>query len=396
MKQLATILTFLISFITTAQQSYPNNKPELLAGKNVTVRDLEYMHKAGYRYFYSNKQLTDTYMPAKSDKDISSYEDLLGQNFKVVAVEPMGKDTRIVLENKKGKLVYYKYNKWVESFMFPFVVEGGLSLPADFYCDYLNAATGNFRTKKIDGFSFGQDKNQLSLEYTNFPGKAPEVTKGVTFILDNHAEIYFNYAKVDLTKSSDNKCIAYTHYILDENEIARLKGGKIVKVLLGDASFDVTEGETLKGILNCMFPALPANSSIEATDYCSSIRIKKISNDTRGFFAEEVNVFYFSAAGEKDRRVYMLRLYNSIANRGEIGKGVTIELENGETISSPLTKVEKNPESHLTAEFELSELEFSLLKAYKIRSYKLNNTGEKINVRDAKKLQEILRCLDTK
>lgn len=142
MKKFILIITSFISFAAAAQESFPYKRPELLMGKTVTVLPIgQYAIAQQYKKFYSGKSLSKYY----NGKPEISKTDMESRKFSVLAVEPNRtkkdfEDYWVTLKDvATGETLYYLYGKKTKSRSeYYFEVEGGLTLPSDFYCDYID------------------------------------------------------------------------------------------------------------------------------------------------------------------------------------------------------------------------------------------------------------------
>lgn len=158
MKSILLVFTFLFSLTATAQIDYPNLRPELLEGTTVTIRKLSgTVLDKEYKGFYAEKSVSKPY---KGNRHLNP-EVLEGRTFKVLAVEPynselFAKENRwIRLEDTTSKeIVYYQYRLKGNYLEYYFIVDGGLKVPEDFFCDYVtgwNTATGNYLELEVPG-----------------------------------------------------------------------------------------------------------------------------------------------------------------------------------------------------------------------------------------------------
>ena len=141
MRNFILLITLFITLYISAQEHFPYKHPELLVGKTVTVLPIgQYDFSQLYQNFYAGKSFSAYY---KGKREIPK-EMLEGRKFHVAAVEPNRiekdyEDYWITLKDTaSGETLYYLYNKSREKRgEYYFEVEGGLDLPADFYCDYI-------------------------------------------------------------------------------------------------------------------------------------------------------------------------------------------------------------------------------------------------------------------
>lgn len=141
MKSFLLLFALFITLYVSAQEHFPYKRPELLMGTTVTVLPLSKYHAFQYyQNYYADKSLSAYYKGGmKTPK-----EALENRKFRVLAVEQLTKEPAsenfwITLKDETtGETVYHFYDAEMQSRdEYNFEVEGGLSLPADFYCDYI-------------------------------------------------------------------------------------------------------------------------------------------------------------------------------------------------------------------------------------------------------------------
>lgn len=202
MKNIIFLFTFLASLHLFSQESYPHKRPELMLGKQVKVlpmseRDKQTWH--GYENFYSNAKSLDRYksIPGRIE---TKPEALEGRIFTVTKVEKQNgfdstaeKDYKYIytLEDVKTKeVLYYIFLPGYDrSRLYYLEVIGGLDLPADFYCDYIDTMV--YSEKRISysveaKFVCNLEKNydngkidyelKIELYATAYPGKGYTIT----------------------------------------------------------------------------------------------------------------------------------------------------------------------------------------------------------------------------
>ncbi len=143
MKNIILLFTYLLCLSVFSQESYPYKRPELLVGKTVKVIPftkfwLEY--HCGYMNFYTDPKCYDIYKPCNPTSSL--HEALSNKEFNVTDMTE-GKGYQSVLyiykleDTTNKEVLYYEYDRKSSGADFSFEVKGGLDLPADFYCDYV-------------------------------------------------------------------------------------------------------------------------------------------------------------------------------------------------------------------------------------------------------------------
>lgn len=144
MKRIATLLLFITSFVTSAQQQFFVGKDsDLLTGKSVTIKE----GKSSYSGFYKDSGLTKILFKKGIGSDP---EKLKGQIFEVKGSMKHPKsyidEIVLILENKEQGTVYYSYMPKYES-TFLLDVVGGLTPPEGFLCSRLSPLKDKFSSK---------------------------------------------------------------------------------------------------------------------------------------------------------------------------------------------------------------------------------------------------------
>jgi hypothetical protein len=276
MKKLFTLITLLFIATVAAQVSYPYKRPELLAGKEVKV--LPYnsdFGSKGFEYFYKEDQMNN-YAAEASWQSYTLPKYLEGRVFKVTEV---AKDTGKYGENSfylkllsdKDETVYYRYSTDDTNGEsgFPLEVIGGLDLPADFYCDYINkgANIGEYSTRN-GGVTFTRErfdtpaekKAKAAKEYevrVKFYGKASTLNRGLTLFFDNGKSIERKNEFVISTLDNGTLYKHETSIILTKQEAeimatANLTGFKILDLTYTDPPKYKKYAEEFKKIIACI------------------------------------------------------------------------------------------------------------------------------------------------
>jgi len=144
MKRIATLLLFITSLVTSAQQQFFVGKDsDLLTGKSVTIKE----GQTSYNGFYKDSGLTKILFKKGIGSDP---EKLKGQIFEVKGSMKHPKsyidDIVLILENKEQGTVYYSYMPKYES-TFLLDVIGGLTPPEGFLCSRLSPLKDKFSSK---------------------------------------------------------------------------------------------------------------------------------------------------------------------------------------------------------------------------------------------------------
>lgn len=144
MKRIATLLLFITSFATSAQQQFFVGKDsDLLTGKSVTIKE----GQSYYNGFYKDSSLTKILFKKGNGSDPDK---LKGQIFEVKGSMKHPKtyidDIVLILENKEQGTIYYSYMPKFES-TFLLDVVGGLTPPEGFLCRRLSPMKDKFSSK---------------------------------------------------------------------------------------------------------------------------------------------------------------------------------------------------------------------------------------------------------
>lgn len=144
MKRIATLLLFITSFATSAQQQFFVGKDsDLLTGKSVTIKE----GQSYYNGFYKDPGLTKILFKKGNGSDPDK---LKGQIFEVKGSMKHPKtyidDIVLILENKEQGTIYYSYMPKFES-TFLLDVVGGLAPPEGFLCSRLSPMKDKFSSK---------------------------------------------------------------------------------------------------------------------------------------------------------------------------------------------------------------------------------------------------------
>lgn len=257
MKNITLLIALLFAFITNAQHA--GKKPALLIGKTVTVLNKPFTDM-GFSGFYTSNTSTydNTYDPVVPHGSYTKTEALAGKKFKVTGLEKVklynDEADFLKLEGDNGLILYYRYDPDFAQ-DFPFKVAGGLNVPKGFYCTYITKEGTGFATEITDGITFyKQTKNNVA-KYTitiNQPGDDYKEGKGATLFLSNNKKIQKATATVKIDANSYGGYFYTATFELTAADIALLKTNTIINTKVLTYSSDVTEGEKLKGIFNCL------------------------------------------------------------------------------------------------------------------------------------------------
>jgi hypothetical protein len=274
MKKLFTLITLLFIATVAAQVSYPYKRPQLLAGKEVKVLPYVkfYPDQTGYYGFTTAPNFYHVYAEIKKDSQYTKPEALEGRIFKVIEVtkDESDKDSFYVrLLGDKGDTLYYNYTLSTQESSFPFEVIGGLDLPADFYCDYINRGVniGEYSTRSGD-VTFTRErfdtpaekKAKAAKEYEvriKFYGNASQLDRGLTLFFDNGKSIV-RKNEVVLSKLDNGTLYKHeTSIILTKQEAelmatANLTGFKILDLTYTDPPKYKKYAEEFKNIIACI------------------------------------------------------------------------------------------------------------------------------------------------
>lgn len=264
MKSILLVFTFLFSLTATAQIHNPDKRPELLAGSTVTIRKFYAGYESGYRGFYAEK---NNLKPYKGSRNVKP-EELEGRKFRVLAVEPytvkgFEKDNRwVTLEDTATKeVVYYEYKIGRSPLEYYFIVEGGLKVPEDFFCDYVRNSNGDSGTYYklttpdnvvvTSGFKNGQlYRFEMQLYAGKMPAHGEEGSLFITMADGTRMEIKEAYVIIfERTKYVIANNVAEVHF-------RQLAQSKPVKIEFKNAYTQLLHGDILSGGLRCILAKL--------------------------------------------------------------------------------------------------------------------------------------------
>lgn len=263
MKKIMLLFALFLTFIAGAQTNYPYKRPELLFDKVVKVKPLEItMDTEGFEHFYT----IDGGTYERLSTGITKPEALNDRVFRVVEVKPYVKFgdpvSDLILEDTttKEKIKYYYNPLHVTYSRFPFEVAGGLTLPPDFYCDYI--------IKVITGQEYiTQETNQSAFVTKRIDPKTKKVTyqltihisthetsnsTGVEILLENNLKI----SKPKMVVGLDGQQL-YAFIDLGPKDLELLSNNQILDIKLsqtkeGGYFYELGKADRLRGALKCM------------------------------------------------------------------------------------------------------------------------------------------------
>lgn len=247
---------FLFSLTVSAQINYPNLRPELLEGTTVTIRKLYgTVLDREYKGFYAEKNLSKPY---KGNRNLKP-EVLEGRTFKVLAVEPynselFAKENRwIRLEDTTSKeIVYYQYRLKGNYLEYYFIVDGGLKVPEDFFCDYISGIHTLETPDLIEIFP-NEEKGKIvyHLSIVMIGGQWPAVgDEGtIVFTMADGSRIEIPDGTANMFKGSP---YIFTPRAPAE-KIRQISQGKPVKIEFNKSFSVLRHGDILSGGLRCLF-----------------------------------------------------------------------------------------------------------------------------------------------
>jgi hypothetical protein len=267
MKKIMMLFALCLGLTAIAQVSYPYKRPQLLVGKEVVVKPLssKSIHR-GYTDFYSDKKMYDKYKLLKGQYVYTDSTALTGRHFFVTGLDSVksdfptypGKaeyDYRLDLKSPEGEVVYYEYET---SGIFPFKVIGGLDLPADFYCDFIEKdKEGNLTTNdEIYNINVVKIKTANITKYKltyDFGLDGADPGMGMTILFENGKKIDRPKTFVKIHGRTVTPRLNGS-FELTATEIALLKESNIVSVKLNKYNDKVHKenAETFREAFKCL------------------------------------------------------------------------------------------------------------------------------------------------
>ena len=253
------LLLALLLSLNSFAQNFPGERVELLKGKTIKVIpfDSEVRSKMGYYGFYKDAALEKIYKKSGNGTPVN---ELVGKEFKVVSIQPFVTALKenfykLLLENAETGNLYYKYNP-EQSASFPFEVVGGLEVPFDLYCDYVEKVnvdgTVVTKTKNLEGIEFIYFKEnnkkvyevKINTPYTDTP------VNGVTITFNDNTKI--ERPEIVLEKRTQGNIRYFSGTIhLTEEEMLLLVNKQIISTKVGNQKRDIKDGALIKGVVRC-------------------------------------------------------------------------------------------------------------------------------------------------
>ena len=272
MKKLLLILLCL-PMIGFGQVNFPGTEVQLLLDKTLIVNKINYIiestgeavNYSKYGGFYKNKKLTKIYK--KKDMFSSKYEALAGKKFKVIGIQPVKDeilyDHILELENDDNKIIYYKYDSKY-ALNFPFIIEGGVVLSDEYYCNNINkdidkftnvtsysASIRNFRISKLVKSS--GSINAIYLHQISYQVKS---SSGLILLLENNLRIEKPdaYVEVDVNSGGSTPFIHSVVVELSDSEFKLLSENSITDYRIGlvDGTISSADAFVLKKTMQCL------------------------------------------------------------------------------------------------------------------------------------------------
>lgn len=254
----------LLSTLFATAQDYPEKRPELLLGKELRVIPIVAgAYEKVYSGFYTDDKMLYTYKDNGHDKTVA---DAFGSGtLKVLSVDAVdrwgSKMYRIKLQNAAHETIYYLYDPNSDS-DYKFEVVGGLTLPAEVYCDLVIESKDTEKGNEMYIFS-GLPSYQIyktksatnsSTVLTLYIYKDEvHAGKGVVINLDNNQKIErLNLDIVFDTKRSTPRYSA--SIVLTSEEIELLKNHIITTYKLSKFEDEMYKkfAVKLKGAVSCL------------------------------------------------------------------------------------------------------------------------------------------------
>lgn len=260
-----TLLVALFAVITATAQDFTGKRPELLKGKEVKILPLQEKDlKRGYKGFYTDAKLLTSY--AQNSNYNSKPDSLIGRTFRVENVETQEKpdhiDARVTLKDAKGRVIYYDYDsRFGRLPEYAFEVVGGLTLPADFYCDDITftqkeGAGEEYKTKTADGITFRKFKvngeTSYMMETKQISNIRVDNPKNAAIMLENNKTISKPDAAVGFVSNPGGTYTYIATFYLTPAEVELLTNNKMVSGKIHTIESNVVDSGKLKGMLGCL------------------------------------------------------------------------------------------------------------------------------------------------
>ena len=262
MKKIIVVFALLLS-LSAAAQNFPYRKIELLIGKEVQIKPLtegQLKYTGGYEEFSTDVKGIYTYQEGKSV--VTKPSALVDRVFKVESIEsnPIDDDVSMLkLKDSKGEIIYYQYK---QDFPTPFNVLGGVVLPEDYFCQYIeetnDKSTGvqMFKVKRGHMYELTKSKKDKIVKYTLYletnAYPRDHDGKGVIILLENNKQIKKPTTPVKIKIKAS--CIYTATFELTPADITLLKDNKIIDYRLfeNDGFISADGAEVFQGALQCM------------------------------------------------------------------------------------------------------------------------------------------------
>ena len=248
--------------MVSAQESFPYKRPELLLGKTVTIKKNYFEGNMGkYKNFYAEKNMMKNY----KGKVFLDKEILEGRKFKVTGFERLHGEYQegwswIELEEiPAGEKLYYRY-KDGNLMGYYFDVEGGLDLPADFYCDYIDFESVSNYGKKISHnttVSYMKlikeiaptGKASYKLQINVSDARVPKKKTGLVINFEGGKSIDLPGQMFNIQPEK-----YLTELALSTSQVELFKNNKVIsyRFLDLDETFEPNESLMLQGLMNCL------------------------------------------------------------------------------------------------------------------------------------------------
>ena len=260
-----TLLFTLFTIVVVNAQNFPGRRPELLKGREVKVMPLpeDLVHK-GYQNFHSEPHILEIY--AKNSRSNSTADSLVGRTFTVENVERVPDENYVsawlTLKDAKGEQLYYNYDSaFSKPGYYDFEVVGGLTLPADIYCDEIRKKAAQiggdeYTATAFDGIWFQKNNLDGASVYQMFIRKRSStetrmVYAKVTVKLENNKVITKDAADVNVENKMGNY-VCTARFFLNEQDIELLKKNKIISTSINEMEDKLTEKDKIKAIFDCL------------------------------------------------------------------------------------------------------------------------------------------------
>lgn len=263
MKKLLFGIFFVCSLSVSAQESFPYKRPELLLGKTVTIKKNPFEGLTGkYQEFYAEKSIMKPY---KKERFLEK-EIMEGRKFKVTGFERLHGEYKegfswVQLEDiATGEKLYYRYSDG-NLMNYYFDVEGGLDLPADFYCDYIDfeSASSYGKTishnttvsymKLIKEIASTTGKTTYKLQINANDARIPKKKTGLLINFEGGKSINLPNQMFNIQTEK-----YFTELTLNNDQVKLFKNHKVTgyRIMELDYTFEPHNSMMLQGLMNCL------------------------------------------------------------------------------------------------------------------------------------------------